>query len=307
MNKRAIFFTLLSIIFINIFLLGAQVQVDYKYVDVLSAIESRVSTMDDFIDSLEEDAARVLYISGFRAIVTLDNYVINPERGGYLASVDASFLEAMTNASVDNNASMAPHMQNQTLDVWRYRVENLSRDLNLSLELNFSDITISQSSPWMIHLEMDLEYTLEDDLGVASYNRTAEIDAYVPIEGRVDPLRARETGVQKAIYAVNDTVEGVQEFKAHVGNMTYINSTDAPSFLMRLEGEMGASEYGIETIYNPVAAGNEDNLSCVGYHFWNATDLNTSRIHGITDGDYPLIWLDDGHLELYNLTHKAYD
>ena len=65
MNKKAQIFTVIAIIVLMLMFVSFEV---YSIINQRSAIETRVSSMDNLLHSVEVNLERQLYIAGFRGI-----------------------------------------------------------------------------------------------------------------------------------------------------------------------------------------------------------------------------------------------
>ena len=96
-NKRGMFFTIAIIFALTILVLLA---FQYRTILTKPSLKVRISTMNDFVASAERDIERATYISGFRTILAMEQYLLN---GNTIeaAEVEASFKEALFNGTLN--------------------------------------------------------------------------------------------------------------------------------------------------------------------------------------------------------------
>ncbi len=93
MNKKGMFFTLMTIAFLVVFIF-VFIAPGYKRLgEKMVVTEMRIDSMNDFIKDLERDTERGLYISSYRALLALEASII--VSGDFLDDVESSF-EATT-------------------------------------------------------------------------------------------------------------------------------------------------------------------------------------------------------------------
>ena len=94
-NKKGIFLTTLALFLISLFLLSYSI----SYMgEKREATSKRISTMNNFLISTEDDISRQLYISGYRIIFAWENEIfIN---GKYVDNLNRSMEEAFFNGTI---------------------------------------------------------------------------------------------------------------------------------------------------------------------------------------------------------------
>ena len=106
------------------------------------------------------------------------------------------------------------------------------------------------------------------------------------------------------------TIDGIDDLKDFLNSTRYRAYSSAPSFLMRLEGNLSSSSYGIETLVNT----NELSFleltvydrSSVDYIYFGSQSTTDYKIHNITDVYMPGFRLDDDHVDEYNVGNFTY-
>lgn len=300
-DKRGMFFTLVAIALLSLFLLSYSI---YSISEKREEINKRISSMNDFVFSVEEDLQRKLFISGFRIIFVYEGRILESE--SYISDVDSTFSEAFFNGTINNQIS--PDEEILMNGIKFQDIENSLKEdaqkLNLNLSLLNPEISISQEDPWRVKVRLKTNLVIQDRGNLASWNREAIIESYIPIENFEDPLYIVNTGgdvpvkINKTIYTT--FVEGgdVSNLLSHLGNKYYINSTSAPSFLDRLEGNLSADENGIESlVYLPSLSAAIKDKSAVDYIYFSNDNPSSTGVAGMP------AWfkLDDAHKIVYGI------
>jgi hypothetical protein len=307
-KKKAFFFTVIALVVIGFFFLTYSLYASYREVVRTSVIETRVFTMNNFVKNIDQDMARALYISGFRSLLTLTDNVVST--GIYVQDLNGEFDSVIYNGTI--NSTIQHLMVENTISYWIQKIQEESDKINLDTTIIISPVTITQTDPWTVKLSMDANVSITDQDGVASWNITRQVEAEVPIEGFEDPFYAVQTEgkLSRAIRRSNTTIWDVNSLKFHLENQTYLDSTEGPSFLLRLQGSTNSSPYGLETMVDTEDLydyGFElENKSSVDYLYWGSGGVNHTYIHNITDRGYPYFRLDQTHRERFNVSWLAY-
>ena len=115
-------------------------------------------------------------------------------------------------------------------------------------------LTVTQEDPWSVKVNLTAELTIHDKTNLALWNKTLTTLSYISIENFEDPVYVLKTNgkvtnkINKTIYGVFVSGTDVTNLTSHLENSYYIASPLAPSFLYRLQGNMSASENGIESL-----------------------------------------------------------
>lgn len=301
-NKRGMFFTLLVITLISLFFL---VYTSYSSIDERRAIEKRIETMNNFIFSLEKDMSRQIYISGYRAMISLQNYITN--QGSFITNSSASIREALLNGTISNKSMSL--MEGYRLEEWNSRVSDLASKVNLLVNYSLSDVKVSQEDPWHVKIDMLINITIWDKSNLASWHKIENISSKIEIVGFEDPFYLINTNgkipnkINRTIYQPFVNEDDVSNLSLHVQNSYYMASSQAPSYLDRLEGRTTSNPEGIESlVYLPElsAQGIEiEDKSVVDYIYFSSQNPVSHNIQGMPS------WfkIDDAHLDVYGISH----
>jgi len=249
-NKRGIFFTALVLAMLSLFVITYSFS---NFSDERKTVQKRVETMNNFLFSLEEDMPRQIFIFGFRTIFLAEREII--ESGNYIPNIDSLVNEAFFIGTINGDEEAI--LEGATLDDLIQSIQDKADKINVIVNLTDASMEISQEDPWNVKFTLTAQLTMTDKSGLASWQKEEIIEAFVPIKNFDDPVYYVGTNgrvinkINKTIY--NNFVSGsdVTNLSSHAENSLYINNTDAPSFLDRLEGNITASSpYGIESIVN---------------------------------------------------------
>ena len=253
LSKKSMVFSIIAIALIALTIFSFTTYTSYKLRDKVMVTEIRVYSMNSFIDDVEKDMERGLYISGFRALMSMGQYITN--NGTFLYDVDSCFKEAFLNGSINN--SQMGLMNESTFINWTQRIKEQAVKLDIMVDFDIHDVIIYQKNPWTANVDVNVTLSVEDIKKTASWQRPLYITTNISIQGLEDPLyvinsygRVTNTIIKTNITDFIGPNNETTNLKTHVNNSYYIESNTAPSFLMRLEGNLSDSPYGIESLVN---------------------------------------------------------
>ena len=250
LGKKAVFFTFVATVFLALLVFSASVGNNYKLRQISFATETRIYTMNMFVSDVERDIERAAYISGFRSLVALVDHVVST--GEYLSDVDSDFTELFFNGTL--NGTNASLLVNNTFTDWMSKIKNEARKIDIIINFSVNNVSLFQDNPWEVGVNVNLRIMLSDKDGVTWWDKEKSAQSYIELEGFEDPLYPLGTNgvVENRIrrknvsYFVSGT--NIDNLLNHTYEGRYVAFTDAPSYLMRLEGDFGSSEYGIESL-----------------------------------------------------------
>lgn len=296
LNKKGFFFTGIVIVIFSLFFLSYTL---YSSIQERKAIQQRVATMNNFIYSIEQDLQRQLFIAGFRSIFILENQITSS--GEYIADSDEHFQSIFFNGTFLNQSQelmLGATYQNIILS-------SQEKAASLNIDMNFSSplYEVTQEDPWNVKFTLSLNLKAEDKAGLASWNKTENVIALVPIEYFEDPIYYISTGGKFSLkfkktpytFSPGDTTN----LSLHAQDMYYAASLLAPSFLDRLQGITTENPQGIESFVNLLTTGYSapQESSVIDYQLFY---LSTSGCY--VQGTPSWFRIDPAHLTLYNAT-----
>jgi hypothetical protein len=247
-NKKGFTYILVTSFLVVVLLLVFFTTSNYKYQDQEALQQIRIRAMNDFMKNLEDDIHRATYISAFRTLLALEDHV----------STNASkeFREAFFYGTI-NGTTEGTILNESTFEVYLSRVQNISKSTGINLDINVTDVRLTQSNPWSIDVHLMMNITAVDVKNTSSWHINKEYVTSLPIDTLKDPLYFRIIGnaspnIRKldVLFLVNGT--NVTNLKTHIEGVYYINSPYAPSYIMRMEGNNSPDPNGngIESIVN---------------------------------------------------------
>lgn len=281
-SRKGMIFTFISILLLFSLTISFFMHAEYKLKQKAALIETRVTTMDNFIDDMEKDMERGLYIASFRGVLGLNQYIT--DRGIFIDNIDNRFEEVVLNSTINNT------QMNITKDTglyyWMGKISELANDYNINV--NFANITVSasQSDPWYIDSQLDVIINVQDMEDTASWSFGKTITTRINITEFEDPLytvmsdKTVINTVRKTPFDVFVVGTNTSNLEEHLSSSYYVQSDSAPSYLMRLEGNLSAdiNGNGIESL---VASydGIKPERSRVDYIYWANASVVTYYIN----------------------------
>jgi len=310
-NKRGMFFTILAMLLMGLFLLSFVLTTGRTYREEALVEGTRLEAMHNFVNDFERDIDRVLYITGFRAILAVEEYVIN--NGSFIQQPQTVILEALMSGTINNVTTLL--MSNATFSQWLAKVEERAELMDITVATEIININALQRDAWHIDIDLNVSLNISDRKGSSGWVKEHQTTAHVLIEGFEDPFYVLFSyGLLTNIIIKANTTDFVDEatndttnLQIHLNNSHYIESSDAPSFLMRLSGNFSSSPYGIESLVN-LNEFKEQGIglrerSSVDYIYFSDIVHNTNRIQGISDtSKWSWFLLDDNSLDTYECT-----
>jgi hypothetical protein len=293
---KGMFFTLIAIVLSGLFVATFAFTSRYDQSRQMDSVEIRINTMNEFLKSLDNDLQNALYISSYRAFMSIADHISST--GLFLTDLDSQFEQLLRNGTIGNQTS--PRMVNQTMTDWSQKMMLLAKSMDTNLSLSLLNVSLSHQSPWQVTVRAAMNVSLRDQRGTASWRSVVTITTSVPIEGFEDPVSVVNSNGQlpKTIVRTNLTEWNLASLQQHFAEKTYRANGSGPSFLMRLEGSLGSSANGIETLVNKTALDDlvEQSASTKDYRIDNITEH--------CQGCFFL--LDEDHVESYGVLGHNY-
>ncbi len=252
LGKKGIFFTIISLILVIMILLI----VSYKFSNKLRfkevVISRRVDSVNNLIKSIDNDLERAIFISGFRTILGMQQYI--EEHGVFFNNTEDSFREIFLFGKFGNETISI--MNDSSFLNWTSRIIEKSRELNV--RVNFTNINVSvwQQDPWNVKVRVVMLGSFSEMSGLGNWSYYFNRTSTISIIGFEDPLYI-VNGYGKVTNTINKTpinnfVVGndTTNLLFHLNHSLYKESTRAPSFLMRFSNNLTASNVGIESLVN---------------------------------------------------------
>lgn len=281
LNKKAFYFTLLVMFCIILLLL---LSFQYRKDMTSEGEKARIVTANNFVKSVERDASRAVYISGYRTMLAISAYLTtthNNTKPEPITNIQEVFVDALFNSSLNYSLhypEAEAFLRGATIVNWTNEIEGFADAINLHTSFEAikpEDFTVNQTDPWHVSISFPMVYNVTDTISGVRWNRNATVTSLIPLYNFEDPLYALEFGpncgnkISSNVYTRILYYEGnspcnltnLTEFFAKGGSAgsMYIASPRAPSYLDRLAGHPYAtSPNGIESLIDlsKLSAGN---------------------------------------------------
>jgi len=299
-NKKGQIFTILAIVLIALMFVSFELLSIYQD---RQTVKIRVTTMQSFMNSMEENLERQLFISGFRILFLAGEEIT---KGNYIV-VDDFFNETFFNGTI-NGVTNSTILEGATYNDIINSINNKSKKINVEVIIDNSTLDIRQIDPWNVQLTLSSDFVLQDKSGLAKWQKKQNITSSISVEHFEDPLYLINSNSQitrkinRTIYEGNYADGGdISNFSKHVSQGYYASNSDAPSFLNRLEGNLSADPNGIESFVDRAAflaiSLDPGAKSCVDHIYFSADDPSNSAVVGMPG----IFRIDANHSTFYGL------
>jgi hypothetical protein len=272
MNKKGFLFSLFVITALTLIVIIFRTKVEFKSELRADIFKNRVEASNAFLEDMEKDMERSLYVASYRAFLAADEYVYHFQE--YLDNATVQIPELIKNGTI--NGTLMNSTNSSSFEDWIGRINSLARKYHINLTFDNMDIIVKHTSPWIIQIDLYTDVAIQDYEQIIEWNyrlerhttidiRTASFnDPMYYLEGSKNYIENTEGEAPKKIltnsiketpyfpfwYNDSGTIV-VDNLKAHTIGQYYIASSRAPSFMMRLEGNFEPSpENGIESLVN---------------------------------------------------------
>lgn len=251
-KKRGIFYTTAAIALTIVIFVTYSSYSAYRLSDKMDVIQTRIETVNFFIKDVEKDISNGAYIAGFRTLLSFNQFIAN--NGTFINNVNEKFKESFLNGTI--NQQPLSLMKDSTFTDWANKISIEANKVDIKFGFTVNDVKINQTDPWTVSIGLNLSLDIRDKRNTSYWIRERYLTTKIDIIGFEDPLYVVNSNgrVTNAIIPSNITnfvVNGnVQNLLTHMNNSYYIAHNDSPSFLMRFEGNLGNSTYGIESLVN---------------------------------------------------------
>ncbi|MBC8494876.1 hypothetical protein H8D36_01855 [archaeon] len=309
--KKGFIFMITVIVFLIIMLTVFYTYEVYKVSMDDNAVEKRVLSMNDYIKDLEVDVERAAYIAGFRTLLSIEEYV--SETGEFMTNLETNFQEAFYSGNLSNTTPFM--LENSTFSLYLQKINQNSKKIGVQVDINISEINLLQTDPWNVQIDVVSKVTLNDTRGLADWSFEKTYTTNIPISNFKDPLYSvyLKGRLQNFIVKtdITDFVDNNQTsaLMSHIEDGLYKASNKAPSYLMRLRGNLSNSTYGVEGLIDINLLENQEDLevnydrSVVDYiYFGNQSTNNRCDVQNMPN------WfkIDTEHINDYEINELSY-
>jgi hypothetical protein len=251
-KKRGIIFTVAAIVLSVVIILSFTVYTEYRLKEKMNVIETRIITMNNFIKDIEQDLEKGIYISSFRALLSMSQYIAS--NGTFIDDPQGTFDELFINGTMDNQGAYL--MEESTFTDWIDRIQQQADKIDIIANFEVNEVTLSQEDPWHILVSANVDMDVQDKKQTSSWNINKDIKTNISIDGLEDPLYlvnsyGRLTNTIRSSPFENFVIgSNIDNLLVQINESYYIATNMSPNFLMRLEGDLSSSEEGIESLVN---------------------------------------------------------
>src|SRR3989338_6610536 len=166
-SRKGIFFTFAAIVLSIIIILSFNTYNVYRMKDKIELAEVRINTMNRFVKDMQEDMENAIFIAGFRAILSLEDYMMKYDR--FMGQEDSpnlatGFKSLFLNGTIITGIKTETMslMDNNTFLNWTRRMKAQANKTGIILDFTVNDVAISHSEPWMADVSVDLRIRVND-------------------------------------------------------------------------------------------------------------------------------------------------
>ncbi len=251
-KKRGIFYTTAAIALTIVIVITYSAYSTYRLSDRMDVIQTRIETVNFFIKDVERDISKGAYIAGFRTLLSFNQFIA--ANGSFLDNANERFKESFLNGTIKGKPLSL--MKDSTFTDWANKISAEANKVDINFNFVINDVKLNHTNPWNVDIGLDLSLDIRDKRNTSYWIRNRYLTQSISIIGFEDPLyivnsKGRVTSTIRITNITKFVVNGkVDNLLSHMNNSYYIAHNDGPSFLMRLEGNLGNSTYGIESLVN---------------------------------------------------------
>lgn len=299
-NKRGIFFMMLAIVIISLFVISITFFSGYS---LRKSVQNRVESLSEFVNGVEKDLPRQLFILGYRSIFLMEKEIV--DNGNYLEdSADYNLQTAFFNKTIEGKEQSL--LTGTTFSDLQTAIQDRAGEISANVILSNPSINLTQEDPWNLKITFTTDFYVADENNLASWNKTLVSVSYISITNFTDPVYSLNTNglVNPQIIQTPFQTFDASAINSHIANGYYRDRNNSPSFIDRLEGNIlvpSHPEYGIESLVD-VTDIPDDYLqpadrTDVDYLYFESTTTGTA-VSGVS---YSWFRLDTGHRSDYGV------
>ena len=303
--KKAIFYTSAAIALTIVIIITYSAYTSHKLSENMNVVQTRIDTVNFFIKSVERDISKGAFVASYRTILSFNDFI--NKNHAFIDDANARFKESFLNGTISNQPQDL--MFNYTLMDWANKISAEANKVDIKFNFTINDIKLNQSDPWSVDVALNLSLDIRDKKNTSYWIRDRYLTTKISIIGFKDPLyvfnaqgKLNNTIVKTNI--TNFVVNGDStNLMIHTNNSWYISHNDSPSFLMRFEGNLNNSVYGIESLVNLDKFQQQGltikDRSAVDYIYFGTKSTTNYRVNSTPE------WfkIDQAHLDTYQVTN----
>ena len=304
MDKKSMFYTMAAISLTIVIIATYAFYTGRVYTEKMESTQTRIETVNFFIKNIEKDLEKGAFIAGFRTILSFNQYITS--NGSYVKNVDARFKEAFLNGTIDRQPLSL--MAGSTFTDWVNKIEVEANAVDIFFNISIIDVKLYQSDPWSVDIGINFSLDIDDKKNTSRWEQNKYSVIKISILGFEDPLYVINSNGRVTNQIVKSNITdfivygNVSNLLTHLNSSYYIAHNDSPNFLMRLQGNVSNSTFGIESLVNLEDFQQQGislkDRSIVDYIYFGAQTTTDYRVNGTP------FWfkMDSGHLSTYQIT-----
>jgi hypothetical protein len=290
-----------------------------------TSTESRVHSMEGFLDDVGRDSERAAYIAGFRSLIAMEQEVattglpFNGSNGVSNLTPDTAFMESFVNGSINGKHYVI--MDNSTFSEYLLKVQDNAQRQGFICNISVENITLWQTDPWHLRVNYTLSFKLYDVSRLASWNTNRTFIGKIPITDIRDPLFTMRTfnRVQQTIRPnlyplfVNTSagINNTRGLAMQYNESLYVAAGRGPSILMRFSNNLSDSIYGIESFVDigELSAQNivvNSDASSVDYLYFKNIPAVACGVNNGSNSMIDAFKIDAAHIAVYQIDRLNY-
>ncbi|MBS3114070.1 hypothetical protein J4448_03135 [Candidatus Woesearchaeota archaeon] len=302
-KKRGIFYTTAAIALTIVIIVTYSAYSTYRLSDKMDVIQTRIETVNFFLKDVERDINNGAYIAGFRTLLSFNQFIAN--NGTFIDNINERFKESFLNGTIKQQPLGL--MKDSTFTDWANKISTEANKVDIKFNFTVNEVKINHTDPWSVTVGLNLSLDIRDKRNTSYWIRDRYLTQSISIIGFEDPLyiinsKGRVTNTIVKSNITQFVISGkVDNLLIHANNSWYIAHNDSPSFLMRFEGNLGNSTYGIESLVNLDEFQQQGltlkDRSVVDYIYFGTKSTTNFRINNTPE------WfkIDQGHLKFYQV------
>ena len=302
-KKRGIFYTTAAIALTIVIIVTHSAYSTYRLSDKMDVIQTRIETVNFFLKDVERDINNGAYIAGFRTLLSFNQFIAN--NGTFIDNINERFKESFLNGTIKQQPLGL--MKDSTFTDWANKISTEANKVDIKFNFTVNEVKINHTDPWSVTVGLNLSLDIRDKRNTSYWIRDRYLTQSISIIGFEDPLyiinsKGRVTNTIVKSNITQFVISGkVDNLLIHANNSWYIAHNDSPSFLMRFEGNLGNSTYGIESLVNLDEFQQQGltlkDRSVVDYIYFGTKSTTNFRINNTPE------WfkIDQGHLKFYQV------
>ena len=276
MNRKAIFFTLMSILIIELVVMSYLISIDTNHNRRIPTIENRIKVADAYNKRIKDSILdKLVKVASYKAMQEL---IANPKDYSSIEELNGYFTSIVFNGTIPYIKGGITSIENVTLNsTLKKLTQVMNNTFHINAFFNPKKLEIFQSEltgPWLFAVNFSFDYFIGTNLGEWNMTGTSII-VTVPVIGLRDPLYLHHASTYEMFFRRSydeNIVWNNETLLNFIANKTYRHEPKAPNFIQRIMNSVSNSTCcGVESFINPEdisSLGGHEDESYVDYCFF---------------------------------------